>query len=82
MDQTTTVNSHKRKMSVLNHISTFLVRFPTNIDKILSDDVPWEDFAHNLMKFCRETVKKSGFAVEDEHTCQKKIATRGRLSFD
>ena len=39
MDQTTTVNSHKRKMSVLDRISTFLVRFPTNIDKILSDDV-------------------------------------------
>ena len=75
MDQTTTVNSHKRKMSVLNHISTFLVRFPTNIDKILSADVPLEDFAH--MKFCRETVQKSGFAVEDEHTMSKKRLQRG-----
>ena len=81
MDQTTTVNSHKRKMSVLNHISTFLVRFPTIIDKILSADVPWEDFAHNLMKFCRETVKKSGFAVEDEHTCQKKDCNEGEVEF-
>ena len=77
MDQTTTVNSHKRKMSVLNCISSFLGRFPNNIDTILSVDVPWEDFAHNLLKFCRETVEKSGFAVEDEHTMSKKRLQRG-----
>ena len=56
MDQTTTVNSHKRKMSVLDRISTFLVRFPTNIDKILSDDVvPQEDFTPNQIRQIRES---------------------------